>query len=238
MPIDPAAIKALVFDVFGTAVDWRGTIARDLGKWGGERGLKIDWAKFADDWRAGYQPAMAPVREGKAPFRIIDVLHREILDRLLVADGLSHLSEDEKDHMNRVWHRLDPWPDTVRGLWRLKQRYVIGTLSNGNISLLVNMAKHAALPWDVVLSAELARNYKPDASVYRLAPVLLGVEPGAVIMVAAHEGDLVAAAKSGLRTAYVSRPLEFGPGKKPHDDPKGADLVVRDFDELADRLGV
>jgi len=218
-------------------VDWRGSIIRDLSAWGGARGIAIDWAQFADNWRAGYQPAMAPVREGKAPFRIIDVLHREILDRLLVKYGLMQLSEAEKAHINRVWHRLDPWPDAVRGLWRLKQRFTIGTLSNGNVALLVNMAKHAALPWDVVLSAELARNYKPDPSVYALAPNLLGVQPGAVMMVAAHEGDLVAAAKSGLRTAFVSRPLEFGPGKAPHPDPPGVDLAVRDFVELADRLG-
>jgi 2-haloacid dehalogenase len=208
-----------------------------LSAWGVARGIAIDWALFADDWRAGYQPAMAPVRDGTAPFRIIDTLHREILDRLLVKYGLTQLSEAERDHVNRVWHRLDPWPDAVSGLWRLKQRFTIGTLSNGNVALLVNMAKHAGLPWDVVLSAELALNYKPDPSVYRLAPNLLGVEPGAVIMVAAHEGDLVAAAKSGLRTAYVARPLEFGPGKKPHDDPAGVDLVVRDFTQLADRLG-
>ena len=226
-----------MFDVFGTVVDWRGSIARDLSAWGVARGIAIDWALFADDWRAGYQPAMAPVRDGKVPFRIIDTLHRELLDRLLVKYGLTQLSEAEKDHVNRIWHRLDPWPDAVSGLWRLKQRFTIGTLSNGNVALLVNMAKHAGLPWDVVLSAELARNYKPDSSVYRLAPNLLGVEPGAVIMVAAHEGDLVAAAKSGLRTAYIARPLEFGPGRKPHDDPAGVDLVVRDFTQLADRLG-
>lgn len=238
MPIDPAIIKALVFDVFGTVVDWRGSIVRDLTPWGNERGIAIDWAKFADDWRAGYQPAMAPVREGKALFRTIDVLHHEILDRLLVQYGIATLSEAEKDHLNRVWHRLDPWPDAVRGLWRLKQRFVIGTLSNGNTALLVNMAKHGGLPWDLILSAELAGNYKPDPAVYRLAPTLLGVEPGAVIMVAAHEGDLVAAARSGLRTAYVARPVEFGPGSTPHDDPKGVDWVVRDFNQLADELGV
>ena len=218
-------------------VDWRQSIARDLAAWGVPRGMALDWARFADDWRAGYQPALAPVREGKAPFRILDELHREILDRLLVKYGLTALSEAEKDHINRVWHRLDPWPDAVRGLWRLKQRFTTGALSNGNVALLVNMAKHAGLPWDVVLSAELARNYKPDPAVYRLAPSLLGVAPEAVLMVAAHESDLVAAAKSGLRTAYVARPLEFGPGKEPHPDPKGVDLVVRDFVELADRLG-
>jgi 2-haloacid dehalogenase len=218
-------------------VDWRGSLVRDLSAWGAARSIAIDWALFADDWRAGYQPAMAPVRNGKASFRIIDTLHREILDRLLVKYGLTQISEAEKDHVNRVWHRLDPWPDAVRGLWRLKQRFTIGTLSNGNVALLVNMAKHAGLPWDVVLSAELARNYKPDPSVYRLAPNLLGLEPGAVIMVAAHERDLAAAAKSGLRTAYVARPLELGPGKPPHDDPAGVDLVVRDFVQLAERLG-
>jgi 2-haloacid dehalogenase len=237
MSIDPLAITALVFDVFGTVVDWRGSILRDLPAWGKARGLAIDWAGFADDWRAGYQPAMAPVREGKVPFRTIDALHCEILDGLLVKYGIAGLSEADKDHLNRVWHRLDPWPDAVRGLWRLKQRFTIGTLSNGNVALLVNMAKHAGLPWDVVLSAELAGNYKPDPSVYRLAPSLLGLEPRAVVMVAAHEGDLAAAAKSGLRTAYVARPLEFGPGKAPHRDPEGVDVVARDFNHLADLLG-
>ena len=218
-------------------VDWRQSIARDLATWGDKRGTKLDWAQFADEWRAGYQPAMAPVRDGTAPFRVLDLLHREILDRLLVKYGLTALSEAEKDYVNRVWHRLDPWPDAVRGLWRLKQRFTIGTLSNGNVALLVNMAKHAGLPWDVVLSAELARNYKPDPSVYLLAPSLLNLAPEAVLMVAAHESDLVAAAKSGLRTAHVSRPLEFGSGHPPHPDPQGIDLVVRDFVELADRLG-
>lgn len=218
-------------------VDWRGSIARDLAAWGSARGITIDWAKFADDWRAGYQPAMAPVREGKAPFRIIDVLHREILERLLPKYGLTRLTEAEKVHVNRVWHRLDPWPDAVPGLWRLKQRYTIGTLSNGNVALLVAMAKHAALPWDVVLSAELAGNYKPDPSTYRLAPTLLGLEPEAVMMVAAHKSDLEAAARSGLRTGYVWRPLEYGSARAGHTDPTGVDLAVRDFIELADRLG-
>jgi 2-haloacid dehalogenase len=218
-------------------VDWRGSILRELPRWGESRGVTIDWAAFADDWRGAYQPAMAPIREGKAPFRTIDVLHREILDRLLAKYGVTSLTEADKDHVNRVWHRLDPWPDALRGLWRLKQRFIIGTLSNGNIALLTNMAKHGALPWDVILSAELVRNYKPDPSVYRLAPSLLGLEPQAVVMVAAHEGDLVAAAKSGLRTAYVSRPLERGPGREPHPDPKGVNFTIRDFVDLADQLG-
>jgi 2-haloacid dehalogenase len=218
-------------------VDWRGSILRELSGWGKERGIDVDWAAFVDEWRGAYQPAMAPIRDGDEPFRVIDVLHREILDRLLAQYGVAGLSETDKDHLNRVWHRLNPWPDALRGLWRLKQRFIIGTLSNGNMALLVNMAKHGALPWDVILSAELARNYKPDPAVYRLAPSLLGLDAAAVVMVAAHEGDLVAAAKSGLRTAFVSRPLEFGPGKEPHHDPEGVDFRVRDFIHLADLLG-
>ena len=180
---------------------------------------------------------MAPVREGKAPFQKLDLLHRAILDRLLVQYGLTQLTEDEKDYLNRVWHRLDGWPDAVSGLTRLKQRFILGTLSNGNVSLLTNMAKHARLPWDIVLSAELAGNYKPDPSVYRLAPALLDVPAAAVIMVAAHAGDLVAAAKAGLRTAFVERPLEAGPGSAPHKPPEDVDFRVKDFNQLAGLLG-
>lgn len=218
-------------------VDWRSSLLRDLGGWAKSRGLGVDWASFADEWRAGYQPAMEPVRQGAVPFRSLDLLHREILERLLAKYGIAGISEADKDYINRVWHRLDPWPDAVRGLWRLKQRYIVGTLSNGNVALLVNMAKYAALPWDVVLCAELARTYKPVPAVYDLAPNLLGLPPQAVVMVAAHAGDLVAAAKAGMRTAYVDRPLEFGPGKEPHEATAGFDFVARDFVHLAELLG-
>ena len=169
-----APLKALVFDVFGTVVDWRGSLIRDGEALSAAKGLHVDWPAFADAWRAGYQPAMEPVRNGSAPWRTLDALHRDILDTLLARFGLETLSEGERRDLNFVWHRLDPWPDAVAGLGRLKTRFMIATLSNGNVSLLVDMAKRAGLPWDTVLSAELARSYKPDLEVYRLAARLLG----------------------------------------------------------------
>jgi 2-haloacid dehalogenase len=235
---DRAAIRALVFDVFGTVVDWRGSILTALEALGRAKSIAADWPRFVDDWRAGYRPAMERVRSGALGWTNIDGLHRLILDAILAQHGIVGLSEDEKEHLNRVWHRLDPWPDAVAGLARLKARFVIGTLSNGNVSLLVDMAKHARLPWDVVLSAELVRHYKPDPEVYRMAPALLGLTPEAVMMVAAHASDLVAAAHQGLRTGYVRRPLEHGPGSPGEAVAQDAfDIVVGDFQELAGRLG-
>src|SRR5262249_6372888 len=160
-------------DVFGTVVDWRGSVIRELETLFGAKGIAVDRAAFADDWRGGYQPAMQRVRTGGLPWTKIDVLHRSILDGLLEKDRIDTLSEAEKDHLNRAWHRLDPWPDAVDGLQRLKRRFIIGTLSNGNMALLVNLAKHGGLPWDVVLSAELAHHYKPDPEAYRMVPALL-----------------------------------------------------------------
>ncbi|MGO8917427.1 MAG: haloacid dehalogenase type II [Stellaceae bacterium] len=232
------SVKALVFDVFGTVVDWRGSLIRELEAFGRAKGMNADWAGFADAWRGGYQPAMQRVRSGELPWTRIDDLHRGILDRLLAEYRLAGLSEAETDHLNRAWHRLDPWPDAVAGLTRLKRRFIIGTLSNGNIGLLVNMAKHAGLPWDVVLSAELAHHYKPDPEAYRLPPDLLGLAASEVMLVAAHPGDLAAAAREGLKTGYVPRPLERGPGKPPHDiSGKHFDIVADDFNQLAERLG-
>ena len=232
------SVKALVFDVFGTVVDWRGSIIRELEALGRAKGLASDWASFADDWRGGYQPAMQRVRSGELPWTRIDDLHRMILDELLVERGITGLSEAETDHLNRAWHRLDPWPDAVAGLGRLKRRFIIGTLSNGNMALLVDLAKHGGLPWDVVLSAELAHHYKPDPEAYRLPPDLLGLSPAEVMLVAAHPSDLAAAAREGLRTGYVPRPLEWGKGKKPHNVSRYSfDAVAGDFNELAERLG-
>lgn len=229
--------KALVFDVFGTVVDWRGSIIAELEALGRAKGLTRDWAAFADDWRGGYQPAMQRVRSGDLPWTTIDDLHRLILDPLVEKYHLEGLSEAEKSHLNLAWHRLAPWPDAVAGLARLKRQYIIGTLSNGNVGLLVNLAKHSGLPWDVVLSAELARHYKPDPEVYRLAPMLLGLAPAEIMLVAAHPGDLAAAATQGLRTGYVPRPLEWGPGRAPHDVAgQRFDLVARDFNHLAELL--
>ena len=230
-------IQALTFDVFGTVVDWYGTIVREGNAWGQAKGISVDWAQFALDWRSGYQPTIARVRRGELPWLSIDALHRMILDELLVTYGITGLSEAETDDWNRVWHRLTPWPDVISGLARLKQRYIIATLSNGNVALLTNMAKQASLPWDCILSAELMHHYKPDPRVYQGAADLLGLPPDQVLMVAAHQGDLRAAAAVGLKTAFVPRPLEYGPAH-PHDltaDPS-FDLVAADFNELAHRL--
>ena len=201
MPARPRAIRALIFDVFGTVVDWRGSIIRDCRALDRSRKLSVDWDAFADAWRAGYRPAMARVRSGDLPWMNIDQLHRLILDDLLARFGLTGLTEDEIDHLNRVWHRLDPWPDARRGLALLKRRHVIATLSNGNVALLVNMAKHGRLPWDAVLSAELFHHYKPDPEAYLGAAAMLGFEPAEVMMVAAHKDDL----RAGLRPRHGVR---------------------------------
>ena len=237
-----AVIKALVFDVFGTVVDWRGSIIGEGEALGAAQGLSVDWPAFADAWRAGYQPAMQRARSGEIAWTNIDGLHRVILDGLIARFGLDGLSEAERDRLNRVWHRLDPWPDAVAGLQRLKARFVISTLSNGNIALLVNMAKRAGLPWDCVLSAEIMQHYKPDPEVYQGAARLLGVALDEVLMVAAHPSDLRGAAKAGLRTALVRRPLEYGPnpdGAAPPDalPDDRFDVVASDFVDLARQLG-
>lgn len=234
---DLASLKILVFDVFGTVVDWRGSVLRELETLGRAKAVAADWGRFVDEWRAGYAPAMQRVRVGELPWTPVDDLHRMILDALLAKHGVEGLSEAEKQHLNRVWHRLEPWPDSVGGLTRLKRRFVIGTLSNGNVALLVDMAKHAGLPWDVVLSAEFVRHYKPDPEAYLMVPSLFAVPPAQVMLVAAHPRDLAGAAGQGLRTCFVSRPLEFGPMGKAHAvDPGEFDFAVGDFNELADRL--
>jgi len=233
---DPASIRALVFDVFGTVVDWRGSIVREGEALSAAKGLDVDWRAFADAWRQGYQPAMARAMRGE--WANIDTLHRGILDEIRPRFGLGELGERDVEHLNLVWHRLAPWPDGIEGLQRLKTRFVISTLSNGNVSLLVDMAKHAGLPWDCVLSAELFGKYKPDPAVYQGAARLLGVERDALLMVAAHPSDLVAAQRAGLRTAYIPRPLEWGPDG--HREPVGSarfDVVAADFVELAAKLG-
>lgn len=229
----PSGLKALVFDVFGTVVDWRGSIIREGAQWGRAKGLQVDWAKFADRWRAGYPPAMDKVRNGALPWMKLDVLHRLILDGILVEFKITGLTEEEKNHWNHVWHRLTPWPDAVEGLSRLKKRFVIATLSNGNVSLLVEMAKFDGLPWDTVLSAELFHHYKPDREVYLGAADLLGCQPAEVMMVAAHPNDLEAARRCGLKTALVRRPSEEI--ASPTDQE--FDFQAQDFLELAAKLG-
>jgi 2-haloacid dehalogenase len=229
-------IKALTFDVFGTVVDWRTSIIREGELLAERNALSIDWPRFADAWRAGYHPAMDRVRKGELPWTHIDALHRVILDELLSQFKLT-LTEPEAEHLNRIWHRLIPWPDSVPGLNRLRGRYVLATLSNGNLSLLVDMAKNAGLPWDCVLSSELFGHYKPDREVYEGAARLLGLAPGEVMMVAAHPHDLEAAARVGLKTAYVPRPLEHGPGRKLEPPKSTFDITAADFLDLAAKLG-
>jgi len=230
-------IKALAFDVFGTVVDWRTTIIRECTLLGKSKGINLDWAEFADAWRGGYAPAMNKVRNGELPWMNIDAIHRMILDELVVDFDIEGLSEREKDELNRVWHRLKPWPDAVRGLRRLRRQFVLASLSNGNVSLLVNMAKNAGLPWDCILSSELAKHYKPDKEVYQTAAELLGLKPELIMMVAAHKDDLCAARTVGFKTAFVLRPLEFGPEGKPDltSDPS-FDVTAEDFIDLADKM--
>lgn len=231
-------VRALVFDVFGTCVDWRSGVIRDGEALGAQFGVKVDWAAFADAWRANYQPSMEEVRSGRRPWTILDVLHRETLDRLLTRFGVTGLAETEIDAFNRVWHRLDPWPDVVPGLWRLKTKYIIGPLSNGNFALLTDMAKRAGLPWDVNLSCEVMGAYKPLPASYQGAVRLLGLAPREAMMVAAHNDDLRAARALGLRTAFVARPREHGAGQsKDLVAEYDWDLVAHDFLELAERLG-
>ena len=232
-------VRAMTFDVFGTIVDWRSSIIAEGEALGARKGIDADWARFADRWRAGYGPAMGRVRSGELGWTKIDDLHRLILDELVPEFGLTALSETELDDLNRVWHRLRPWPDAVAGLTRLRERYTLATLSNGNVALLVNMAKNAGLPWDAVLSAELAGHYKPDREVYLKAADLLGLEPQQVMMVAAHKGDLRASAQLGFRTGYVPRPTEYGPDRERDLTPDpDFDLVARDFNDMARQLGL
>jgi 2-haloacid dehalogenase len=236
--MDTASIRALTFDVFGTVVDWRSSIIREGEALGRTRGLSVDWPAFADAWRGLYQPNMSKVRNGEMPWTKLDDLHRMALDRLIIDFKIAGLTEEETDHFNRAWHRLDPWPDAVPGLTRLKTRFMLTTLSNGNVALMVNMAKRAGLPWDAILGAEPTRHYKPDPETYLGTADYLGVRPDQLMLVAAHNGDLGAARKVGLRTAFVPRPKEHGPGQTRDLAPEQAwDFVATDFEDLARQLG-
>ena len=233
-----AGIEALTFDVFGTVVDWRGSIAREAERMLAPKGHKLDWLRFAERWRARYQPAMERVRRRERPWAKLDDLHRENLVDLLREFAVAELTTAEIEQLNRAWHRLDPWPDAVGGLNRLKSRYILATLSNGNIALIVNMAKRAGLPWDVILGAEVAMHYKPCPDAYRISAERLGRRPEQCLMVAAHNNDLVAAGAVGFRTAFVRRPNEYGPGQATDQKAEHAfDVVCDSFLELADRLG-
>lgn len=231
-------IKALVFDVFGTVVDWRNSVAREVDAMARAKGWGIDAFAFADRWRALYQPSMDPVRRGEKPYVRLDDLHRESLVALIAEFGLDPLPTDELEHLNRVWHRLDPWPDSVPGLVRLKKRFTLATMSNGNVSLMLNMAKRAGLPWDMILGAEPAQNYKPVPKVYLTGADWLGLEPSEILMTAAHNADLRAARALGFRTAFILRRDEYGPGQsKDLRSEEDWDQVVNSMEELADRLG-
>ena len=230
-------LKAIVFDVFGTVVDWRSSVAREVEALGHRKDLSVEGAKFADAWRALYGPSMNRVRSGELPWTKLDDLHRMMLEKVLLDFGIHSLSDVEKAELNRAWHRLAPWPDAAGGLSRLKRSFIIAPLSNGNISLMTNLAKHAGLPWDCILGAELVRRYKPDRVVYESAAAFLDLQPGEVMMVAAHLGDLNAAKQAGLRTGFVVRPLEFGPAGRPDLQPNASvDVTAKDFYELADKL--
>ena len=232
------AFKALLFDVFGTVVDWRGSIIAEGQAFGRARGLDVDWAAFADGWRAKYQPAMQRVRDGQIGWVKLDDLHRQNLDELLEEMAITSLTRDEIDHWNRVWHRLNAWPDAVEGLTKLKNKFILATLSNGNVALIVNMAKHAGLPWDAVLGAEVAGHYKPQPEAYLKTAQILGLAPEECLMVAAHNSDLVAAGACGLGTAFVSRPREYGCGQTADKEAENDyHYVAGDFLDLADQLG-
>ncbi len=241
VPVNPqlTSVKALVFDTFGTVVDWRTSVAREIEELGKRKNFTVDGPKFADTWRAGYGPSMNRVRNGELPWTKLDRLHRMILNTILVDFGIKGLTEAETDTLNRAWHRLRPWPDAVAGLTRLKKKFIIAPLSNGNVSLMTELAKHSGLPWDCILGAELVRHYKPDREVYQSAADFLDLKVDEVMMVAAHLGDLRAAGGVGLRTAFVTRPLEFGPAGKPDLQPDSSiDVAARDFEDLAGKLGV
>jgi 2-haloacid dehalogenase len=223
----------LTFDVFGTVVDYRSTIIRE----GQELDPAVDWGAFSDAWRSLYRPSLDRVLKGELPWTRLDDLERVALDQVLAQKGIS-LSEPQKEHLNRVWERLDAWPDAAAGLTRLKGRYIISPLSNGSVRQMVGIAKHAGLPWDVILCGEVFRTYKPDPRTYLGAAELLQLEPGEVMMVAAHVHDLRAARSHGLRTAFVARPLEWGPGGKQESPEAGEfDVLATDFLDLAQQLG-
>jgi len=231
-------VKALLFDVFGTVVDWRSGVIRDVTAAAGRAGVQIDAARFADRWRGGYRPAMDLVRQGTLPWTKLDDLHRRVLDELAAEFGLAGLPAAELDWLNTCWHRLDPWPDSVPGLARLRPRYVLATLSNGNVALLLNMARRAGLPWDMIFSAELFRHYKPDPQAYLGAVELLSLEPAEVMLVAAHNDDLAAAGDLGLATAFVPRPTEYGPAQQANLSPaRDYTVVAADLTDLATQLG-
>ena len=231
-------LKALVFDVFGTVVDWRTSIANEASDQLKNKGFDLNWLAFAEAWRAKYQPSMESVRSGKRGYVRLDILHLENLMEVLEEFKVSGLSSGDLDYLNRAWHRLEPWPDSVSGLQRLKKKFIIGTMSNGNVALMVNMAKHSGLPWDVILGAEPAQAYKPDPKTYLTGVDWLGLQPDQVLMCAAHNKDLVAARNQGLKTAFIARPREYGKDQSVDIEAEYEfDFITTDMNDLADQLG-
>ncbi len=233
-----SAVNALFFDVFGTLVDWRTSIAREAQALLAPRGVALDWPAFADAWRGEYQGVMDEVRTGRIAFCKLDVLHRRNLDITLKRFGVSDLGEDDKRNLNLAWHRLDAWPDVPGGLKRLKRKFLLAPVSNGNISLMVDLARRNDLPWDAILGAEIAGDYKPKPRVYLASAAAFDLAPDACMMVAAHSKDLAAAAALGLRTAHVARPNEHGPGRGEAAPTVPVDFAVKSLEELAEKLGV
>jgi 2-haloacid dehalogenase len=230
---------AIVFDTFGTVVDWRSSLIADLSAYGASRGIQADWPALVDAWRGAYHPSMDRVRKGELPWTRLDDLHRMSLDRLVKEFGIQGLTEDDLKHINLGWHRLTPWPDSVPGLTRLKTRFIIGPLSNGNVSLLLNMAKFAGIPWDMIFGSDLFGHFKPDPETYLGVARLLDLRPEQVMMAAAHNSDLAAARRCGLQTAFFPRPSEYGPHqKRDHAAEQDWEIVAQDIQDMASRLGV
>ena len=233
-------VKAIVFDTFGTVTDWRGSITRMGEALARRKGIDgVDWEAFARAWRAGYRPGLKKVIDGERPWTPVDIIHRERLEEILPQFGMDGVfSEDEKADINLFWHRLSPWPDSIPGLLRLKRKFMIGPLSNGSLWLLSSMAKNAGIPWDFVLSSDMPQAYKRDPKVYQTAVRLLGIEPGELMMGAAHNDDLQAARAEGLATAYINRPTEYGQDQvKDFEATEDYDVVVSSMEELATEMG-
>ncbi len=229
----------IVFDTFGSVVDWRSSLIADLTAYGRQRGVAADWPALVDAWRASYHPSMDRVRKGELPWTKLDALHRGSLDKLVADFGITGLTEADLVHINLGWHRLNPWPDSVAGLTRLKTKFVIGPLSNGNVSLLTYMAKHAGLPWDMVFGSDLFQHFKPDPETYLGVAAMMDLEPGQVMLAAAHNNDLANARKCGLMTAFWPRPDEYGPNQvRDFTADQEWDVVATDIEDLARQLGV
>jgi len=232
------APAAIVFDTFGSVVDWRGSLVAEMAALGARRGISADWGTVADEWRNGYLRMMQEVSDGRREWANLDVLHRELLDAALGAHGITGFGEDDRRHINLGWHRLNAWPDSVAGLARLRTKYVVGSLSNGTVALLVNMARHAGLPWDVVFGSDIFRRFKPHPETYLGAARLLGIAPGALMLASAHNGDLAQARKNGLMTAFFLRPTEYGPNQTIDlTAEQDWEVIANDIEDMAAKLG-